>query len=445
MPKPVCFMVMPYGRKKTDALPGQGPGEIDFDTLWDRALCPAIVALGYDPVRADQDVGALIVHEMIERLYFSDLVLADMTIPNGNVYYEVGIRHACKPRGCVLLAAEWSRPLFDVAQMRTVRYPLPEGVVSEETAAAIRAAIAQGVGPLAQGTSPMFELLPGYFGAVDPSRAGVIRAHFDALRALQGQSAAVRLAPRAERLPRALALIAEHTSGPISAPVAHTLLRMLEDCGAWDAILELVPRLPAEVRGAPEVIELETLARSKTGDHLTAIGALDALIATAGPTAEREGLLGGRFKELYDEATDPADRARYLAEAIAHYERGMQLDLNDFYPSSNLPRLYRERGDPGDTERAVAVAHVVVHACRRALAREPEHPWVRPTLLGAAFDAGDPTAAAALCDEIVRSRNLSPWRLASTLPDLERSLKHVTDPERQRALRGIHDRLRQLV
>jgi hypothetical protein len=46
--------------------------------------------VGYDPVRADQDVGALIITQMIERLYFADLVLAEMAIPNGNVYYEVG-------------------------------------------------------------------------------------------------------------------------------------------------------------------------------------------------------------------------------------------------------------------------------------------------------------------------------------------------------------------
>jgi hypothetical protein len=58
-------------------------------------------------VRADQDTGALIITQMIERLYFADLVLADMTIPNGNVYYEVGVRHAAKEIGCVLLAADW--------------------------------------------------------------------------------------------------------------------------------------------------------------------------------------------------------------------------------------------------------------------------------------------------------------------------------------------------
>ncbi len=109
----------------------QRAGEIDFNALWDKAFAPTIQSLGYDPVRADQDTGALIINQMIERLYFADLVLADMTIPNGNVYYEVGVRHAAKKIGCVLLAADWSKQLFDVAQMRTVRYPLSDGAMTE--------------------------------------------------------------------------------------------------------------------------------------------------------------------------------------------------------------------------------------------------------------------------------------------------------------------------
>ena len=141
MPKPFCFMIMPYGRKATQAEAGRGVPEIDFNALWDHAFAPTIIALGYEPVRADQDTGALIINQMIERLYFADLVLADMTIPNGNVYYEVGIRHAARERGCVLLAADWSKQLFDVAQNRTVRYPMPEGSIAAATAQAISAAI----------------------------------------------------------------------------------------------------------------------------------------------------------------------------------------------------------------------------------------------------------------------------------------------------------------
>ena len=141
MPKPLCFMVMPYGRKPTGAEAGKGPAEIDFNRLWDLAYVPVIKELGYEPVRADQDSGALIITQMLERLYFANLVLADMSIANGNVYYEIGIRHAAQPAGCVLLASDWSRQLFDVAQMRTVRYPLPEGDISEATALAIQNAI----------------------------------------------------------------------------------------------------------------------------------------------------------------------------------------------------------------------------------------------------------------------------------------------------------------
>jgi len=56
-------------------------------------------------------------------IYFADLVLADMTIANSNVYYEVGIRHAAKEKGCVLLAADWSRQLFDVVRCASVDRP----------------------------------------------------------------------------------------------------------------------------------------------------------------------------------------------------------------------------------------------------------------------------------------------------------------------------------
>jgi len=33
--RPVCFMIMPYGTKKTDQPAGQGLPEINFDRLWD--------------------------------------------------------------------------------------------------------------------------------------------------------------------------------------------------------------------------------------------------------------------------------------------------------------------------------------------------------------------------------------------------------------------------
>jgi len=83
---PICFMVMPYSTKPTGAPAGSGaPDKVNFDRLWEAALRPAIQNAGYEAVRANEDIGALIINEMIERLAISDLVLADVSIPNGNV------------------------------------------------------------------------------------------------------------------------------------------------------------------------------------------------------------------------------------------------------------------------------------------------------------------------------------------------------------------------
>jgi hypothetical protein len=438
----ICFMVMPYGTKRTDATPGQGPTEINFDALWDRALRPAIEALGYDPVRADQDIGALIIHEMLERLYFSDLVLAEMTIPNGNVYYEVGIRHACKSTGCVLLAADWSRQLFDVAQMRTVRYPLAAAEVDDAAAAQIQKVIVDRIKPLIKGTSPMNEVLPGFPSAVDPARASVMRKHLQALMDFQGRMSSIRAAPQAEREQQITALMAEYQTIP--APVAHGLLKLFEQLGAWQQILALVTRLPADLAAQPNVVELVNLAKSKLGNHTEAIGALQALIATSGATSEREGLLGGRYKRLYAQAATPADKLRYLNAAIDHYERGMMLDLNDYYPSSNLPRLYRTRGLKSDAAKAQTVAQLVVFACQRAKQRGANDEWLRPTLLGAAFDAGDVDGAETLYGEIVQE-GAAAWKLQTTVADLEISLQHVTDDARRADLQSLLVRLNQLL
>jgi len=443
-PRRICFMVMPFGKKKTDAPVGQGLAEIDFDALWDRAFKPAIEKLGYDAVRADQEVGSLIINEMLERLYFSDLVLADMTIPNGNVYYEVGVRHACRDVGCVLLAADWSRQLFDVAQMRTVRYPLAAMPLDDATAGQIRDALVTGIQPMVEGLSPIYTVLPGFPTRVDPEHATVMRKQLEALTAFQARLSAVRTAPSDQQQALAVEVLKESSGAPLPPLAAYSLLKLFEHLGAWQQIVDLVPQLPADVAKQPSVSELTSLARSKLGNHRDAIAALEALIATAGPTSEREGLLGGRYKKLYAEAATDGDKRRYLNEAIRHYERGMMLDLNDYYPSSNLPRLYRARGAKGDAEKAVGVAQVVYHACLRARERKAVDEFLLPTLLGAAFDAGDVEAAQTLLDEI-EGADTSTWKLATMLPDLELSLRHVTDAGQQAALSAMVTRLKQLI
>ena len=294
-PKPLCFMIMPYGRKATQAEAGQGPAEIDFNALWDKAYVPIIAALGYQAVRADQDSGALIINQMLERLYFADLVLADMTIPNGNVYYEVGIRHAAKKTGCVLLAADWSKQLFDVMQMRTVRYPLPEGEITEPTAAAFHAAVRNGIAGLADGESPMHAVLPGYPDAVDPAKASTMQDQMTALAEFQTKIRTVRVAPRNQRMQSAQQLIAADGSPPSTYSVALALSALLRDSARtsddWKIVLAFLRGLPNKYRLTPELRELGAFAGSQAGNTTESIAELQTLIESFGPTPERLGLL----------------------------------------------------------------------------------------------------------------------------------------------------------
>jgi tetratricopeptide (TPR) repeat protein len=412
------------------------------------AYAPVIKELGYDPVRADQDVGALIITQMIERLYFADLVLAEMTIPNGNVYYEVGVRHAARERGCVLLAADWSKQLFDVAQMRTIRYPLADGDVGEATAQAIRAAIKPKIEALAKGGSPVFESIKGYPSDVDEADASTMKEVMADIAAFQGRTRAVRAQPLSERMPAAKALADEACQPPTTAPIALAVIRLLKDSADtaddWTWLTNFVARLPVDIASLEEVRETNAFALANAGRPTEAIAKLEELMTLSGPTPERLGLLGGRYKRLAATATTTAERLVYLNKSIDAYERGMEIDLNQYYCSSNLPRLYLQRNRKGDRERAITVSQIVVVACERAKKRKEADEWLRPTLLGAAFDAGDADKAEELATEVLAD-GAARWKLATTMSDLESTVLLVQDPDTKDRLTTVLETLKTAV
>jgi hypothetical protein len=438
-------MIMPYGRKATQADPKRGPAEIDFNALWDRGYVPVIKELGYEPVRADQDTGALIVGEMLERLYFADLVLADMTIPNGNVYYEVGIRHAAQKTGCILLAAEWSKQLFDVVQMRTVPYPLPEGNISDNTAAALQPKIKEGIVSLRDGLSPMHQSIPGYPEDVDPAKATTTKEQLAELAGFQTKVREVRAAPRDKRMQLAQALITSEATPPATYPIALALLLLLRDSVDktvdWNTVIDFVAGLPKRFRDEPEIQEIRQFAAACAGNNLQAIAALDTLIKTMGATPERLGLMGGRYKRLERAAASAADKRQALAKAIDCYEQGMQLDLNAYYCSSNLPRLYRTRARAGDEERAQTALRLTIAACERARRLNLADEWLRPTLLAAAFDLGEPDKAEELADAVM-DEGPAAWKVESVLADLDASALQIVDATKRTRLSAVIDRIK---
>ena len=440
---PVAFMVMPFDVKPTGRAEPGVPAEVDFDRLWHLVYTPVLAGLGYRPVRADADLGSLIITEMIERLVFGDLVVADLTLANPNVYYEVGVRHAAVDEGCLLTAADWARPVFDLAQMRRVDFPLPDGSVGETAAAAARAVLADRLRAALPGASPVFASVPGYPTPDDRHRV----TFTDLVRDMLSFDADVRaayLAPRAQQAAAAEAVRARHGDRPaVRQADVLQMVRMLRDLVGFRSVLDHIATLPPHVRRHPLVQEQRCLALSEVGEPAVAAAQLEQLIAADGPSPERLGLLGGRYKRLMRDAGDGADRWRYLDLAIDSYEKGMQADLNAYYPASNLPRLYRQRGAVGDEARAREAEVLTVVACRRAIERGTADEWVRPTLLGLAFDRGDVPEAQRLLREVAREGHQA-WKLTSTLDDLAGQLDHH-DRQVADQLRAVLEGLRSLL
>jgi hypothetical protein len=218
------------------------------------------------------------------------------------------------------------------------------------------------------------------------------------------------------------------TAGP---PAALAVIRLLKHCAHtaedWAWLTDFVTRLPEDI-ALEEVLETNAFAFANAGKPTDAIAKLEELMTLLGPTPERLGLLGGRYKRLATQAATPAERLVYLNKSINAYERGMEIDLNQYYCSSNLPRLYLRRNRKGDRERAIAVSHVVVAACERAKQRKYADEWLRPTLLGAAFDAGDVDKAEELAAEI-SAEGAARWKLATMINDLESTVLLVQDSD----------------
>jgi hypothetical protein len=179
--------------------------------------------------------------------------------------------------------------------------------------------------------------------------------------------------------------------------------------------------------------------------HKQAILELEALILGDGDTSERSGLLGRRYKALYEDTHDGEAGSVFLNKAIFSFERAMMLDANDYLPPSNLPRLYRERRGDGDEKRAVAAANIALQACEGWRRRNPADPTVATILLGAAFDAGDSLRAEKLLGEMRAQSAPALDKLPASIPDLRRSLTLLNDARTSSELASVLGGLQRLL
>jgi len=159
--KPHAFVVMPFGVKKDS----QGD-TIDFNRVYEELIKPAIEAAGLEAFRADQEMRAGDIRtDMFQELLIADLVVADLTIDNPNVWYELGVRHALRARGVVLMSGGRVPTAFDLYTDRKLRYSINDRGPDPRTIEQERKSLADMVKATMESwhgrkISPVYNLLP---------------------------------------------------------------------------------------------------------------------------------------------------------------------------------------------------------------------------------------------------------------------------------------------
>ncbi|MDR6861398.1 hypothetical protein [Variovorax guangxiensis] len=106
--KPFVFVLMPFSK--------------DFTDIYRLGIKQAAEKLGLRAERVDEQIYS---ETMLERIYqqidAADIIVADMTGQNPNVFYEVGYAHA-KKKLCILTTQNTSDIPFDLKQHRHIVY-----------------------------------------------------------------------------------------------------------------------------------------------------------------------------------------------------------------------------------------------------------------------------------------------------------------------------------
>ena len=158
--KPHAFVAMPFGIK-----PSHDGTLVHCDRVYAELIKPALEDAGCEVFRADEEPRAGDIRtDMFQELLVADLVVADLTLDNPNVWYELGVRHALRARGVVLIQGPRPTQPFDIYTDRKLCYRLKDGAPDPAALEADRQALAQMAretltASQARKISPVYQLL----------------------------------------------------------------------------------------------------------------------------------------------------------------------------------------------------------------------------------------------------------------------------------------------
>ncbi len=393
--RPRAFVVSPFGVK-----PGLDKSPIDFDSVYSELIKPALLDAGLEAFRADLEHRAGSIHsDMFQELLLADLVIADLSIDNANAWYELGVRHALRARGVVLIFSGRDYLPFDVGPERALRYHLNGGKpdpahLCDDRKALSTMTLATLGSWRGRRISPVYHLLPNLR---EPDwrtlRVGDVNEYWEKLADWQQR---VEIAVKNNRPGDVLVLAEEPPTWVLQCEALRTASCALVKLGRYRFALEVLERalehnpedlvcrqqkgiaLGRLARHAEAQAWLEAVKRDHPGDGET--------LALLGRTLKDEWLAtwredGGTPEEMRQAA---ADEAALLLEAARAYADAFRVQPGNFYPGINavtLGTLWRYLTGRDDPDLKVeAMRHGVSWAAECALLEDRRNYWARATL-----------------------------------------------------------------
>ncbi len=421
MPNPLCFVLMPFGKKAAHS-----GLLIDFDAVYEELIKPSILQAGLEPLRADEEMSGGIIHKpMFERLILCEYAICDLTTANANVYYELGLRHAVRPCTTMLLFAEGTGQLpFDVAPLRAIPYQLgadgrPLSVIDTQSQLAEKLKASR----CANTDSPIYQMVEG-FPDIQRLKTDVFRDRVDYSQSMKKQLSLARKSGRdaVAAIETALGKIEDAESA-----VVIDLFLSYRSVKAWNAMIALVPNMSPPLQATVLVQEQLGLALNRAGRGDEAEQVLNELIQKRGPSSETYGILGRVYKDRWETAVKSGNTILgegLLVKAIATYTKGFESDWRDAYPGVNAVTLM-EIKDPPDTRRSELLPVVTYAVKRRIAAGSPDY-WDYATLLELAV--------------LAKNREEASSALANALANVRESWEPETTARNLRLIREARER-----
>ena len=343
--RPHAFVIMPFGKKKG------GDGSLyDFNAIYLQLIKPVLESAGFEAFRADEETtSGDILTDMFQELLLADLCIADMSIDNANVFYELGIRHAFRKRGVVHIQAGRAYMPFDVFSVRTIPYHItPEGLpdpefLEKDKAAITRVCRATWASEPERMHSPIYQLLTGL---VEPDRRTLRTPLATGFwREYNEWKQRVSLAQRQKRIGDILLLTEEIKNPLIKEEAIGEAGMALKNMGRNELAL-------AQYRKGLEVNSRNLVFRREEAFNLNRLGRVEEavvkienLLVDFPNDIEAIGALGRIYKEMWIESwkwikedelrlKTAFDSYHWLIKSFETYLKGYRLDLD--YPYAGI-------------------------------------------------------------------------------------------------------------